>query len=317
MSQVGKDSPEVIEFMMLFARLKDWSDDAPDELPDQAAADSSVKELCSQLSLAACLLERNERKRRQLFAAPVDPTFLLAWRDYEDRYQTVLSDIWLSELFSEIGVSEASDIPKADVRWDNADVEAMEQASGIAKAINFADENIGQEDRWVDQPEFVEYIQEGIAAWERLSEETGFDMRGVFRRRALVPFVLVPRAVANRYGGSEKPSMLKNLQQAHHAFVFGAPYAALALMRSIMEAVLRDLYRVEGGGLGARINNARWRPPRGTNKPALNLLKQLADEILHLDPPGDARLPKMDEERLEKEIVRLLFVLRALIEGVK
>lgn len=317
MSQVGKDSPEVIEFMMLYARLKDWSDDEPDGLADQAEADASVKELCSQLSLAAFLLERNERKKRQLFAAPVDPKFLLAWRDYEERYQTILSDIWLSELFSEIGVSEASDTPKADVRWDNADAEATEQASGIAKAINFADENIGQENRWIDQPEFVEYIEEGIAAWERLSEETGFEMRGVFRRRALVPFVLVPRAVASRYGGSEKPSLLKNLQQAHHAFVFGAPYAALALMRSIMEAVLRDHYRVEGKGLRARINNHHWRAPGGTNKAALNFLNDLANEILHLDPPGAPRLPKMDEERLEKEIVRLLFVLRALIEGVK
>ena len=316
MGQVGKDSPEVIEFMMLFARLKDWSDE-PDGLADQAEADSSVKELCSQLSLAAFLLERNERKKRQLFAAPVDPKFLLAWRDYEERYQTILSHIWLSELLSDIGDIEASDIPNADVRWDNADVEAMEQASGVAKAINFADENIGQEDRWADQPEFVEYIQEGVAAWERLSEQTGFDMRGVFRRRALVPFVLVPRAVANRYGGTEKPSMLKNLQQAHEAFVFGAPYAALALMRSIMEAALRDHYKADGRDLNERINNSNWQPPRGINRPALHRLRLLANEIMHLDPTKEARLPKMDDEKLEKEIVRLLLMLRTLIEGTK
>ena len=40
--------------------------------------------------------------------------------------------------------------------------------------------------------------------------------------------------------------MLTNLQQAHDAFVYGAHYAALALMRSIMEAVLRDHYGAEG-----------------------------------------------------------------------
>lgn len=39
--------------------------------------------------------------------------------------------------------------------------------------------------------------------------------------------------------------------------------------------------------------------------------------ILHLDPSKENELPKMDEVRLEKEIVSLLFVLRALIEGVK
>ncbi len=43
---------------------------------------------------------------------------------------------------------------------------------------------------------------------------------------------------------------------------------------------------------------------------------QLANAILH-DREKDEGLPTMDEVRLEKEIVRLLFVLRALIEGAK
>ena len=111
--------------------------------------------------------------------------------------------------------------------------------------------------------------------------------------------------------------MLKNLQQAHDAFVYGATYAALALMRSIMEAVLRDHYRVEGKDLSERIRNARGRLPRGASEPALNRLRKLANAILHLDRDKDEGLPTMDEVRLEKEIVSLLFVLRALIEGAK
>jgi hypothetical protein len=46
-------------------------------------------------------------------------------------------------------------------------------------------------------------------------------------------------------------------------------------------------------------------------------LRTLANAILHLNRDKDEGLPRMDEVRLEKEIVRLLFVLRALIEGVK
>lgn len=111
--------------------------------------------------------------------------------------------------------------------------------------------------------------------------------------------------------------MLKNLQQAHDAFVFGATYAALALMRSIMEAVLRDHYRAEGRDLNERIRNARGRLPPGANEGALHRLRKLANAILHLDREKDQGLPKMDEVRLEKEIVSLLFVLRALIEGAK
>ncbi len=111
--------------------------------------------------------------------------------------------------------------------------------------------------------------------------------------------------------------MLKNLQQAHDAFVYGATYAALALMRSIMEAVLRDHYRAEGKDLIDRIRNVRGRLPRGANEAALHRLRKLANAILHLDREKDEALPSTDAVQLEKEIVSLLFVLRALIEGAK
>ena len=111
--------------------------------------------------------------------------------------------------------------------------------------------------------------------------------------------------------------MLKNLRQAHDAFVFGATYAALALMRSIMEAVLRDHYRAEGKDLSDRIYNARNRLPPSANAAALHRLRKLANAILHLDREKDEDLSSLDEVKLEKEIISLLFVLRALIEGVK
>lgn len=43
----------------------------------------------------------------------------------------------------------------------------------------------------------------------------------------------------------------------------------------------------------------------------------LANAVLHLDREKDVSLPNIDEVRLEKEIVPLLFVLRALIERAK
>ena len=50
---------------------------------------------------------------------------------------------------------------------------------------------------------------------------------------------------------------------------------------------------------------------------ALHRLRKLANAILHLDREKDEGLPSPDEVKLEKEIISLLFVLRALIEGVK
>uniref|UniRef100_UPI004047FBCD hypothetical protein n=2 Tax=Yoonia sp. TaxID=2212373 RepID=UPI004047FBCD len=316
MSFSPKDSAEVMEFMTLFARLKQWCDDAPDELADFAKTDSSIHDLGISLSFTASFLKMNERRHRALFAAPVDPAFLLAWRDYEERYEAVLAGMWLDDFMPDLKSGEPLRVPKADLRWDVADDEAADQAGGIEEAIEFAQFNADQD--WRDFPEgFVERVQDGIAAWERLQRDTGFDLRGVFRRRELIPFVLVPRQVAAKQGSAETLSLLKNLQQAHDAFVFGATYAALALMRSIMEAVLRDHYRVEGRDLNERIRNAHGRLPPGANEAALHRLRKLANAILHLDREKDEGLPKMDEVRLEKEIVSLLFVLRALIEGAK
>ena len=91
----------------------------------------------------------------------------------------------------------------------------------------------------------------------------------------------------------------------------------LALMRSIMETVLRDHYRAEGKDLSERIRSARGRLPPGASEAALHRLRKLANAVLHLDREKDEGLPSMNEVRLEKEIVSLLFVLRALIEGAK
>jgi hypothetical protein len=69
MKSSGKDSPEVVKFMELFARLKYLSDDEPDNLIEDAANDSNVSELCVQLSFAAGLLTMNEHKAH-IFCRP-------------------------------------------------------------------------------------------------------------------------------------------------------------------------------------------------------------------------------------------------------
>jgi hypothetical protein len=44
---MNKDSPEVVNFMRLFAKLKDWSDDDSDGLPEVANSDESISLLKS------------------------------------------------------------------------------------------------------------------------------------------------------------------------------------------------------------------------------------------------------------------------------
>jgi hypothetical protein len=106
-------------------------------------------------------------------------------------------------------------------------------------------------------------VEMAIDYWEGLTDEIGFNLAEVFRRRRLVPFVFFPRHIAARHGAPEKTLIYQSLQQAHDAFIFGVPFAALALMRSIMETVLRDYYHAQGNDLSERINSLRKALPAG------------------------------------------------------
>jgi len=308
-----KDSPEVVKFMKLFAKVKDIGDDDPEALVDLARRDEGVKDLCIQLFSAANLLARNERRRRELFAGPVDPKFQTSWRDYEKRFSSVLADIWLADIFLESRAVETEPGSEIDLQWLGADGDADEQARAINQAIEFAYDQATDDGREFPSG-FRENIAEGEAAWDRLVRDAGFDLRGVFRRRELVPFVLVPRHVAAKQASPDKLTMLRSLREAHEAFVFGTPLAALALMRSVIEVVLRDYYGAKGADLSERINNARDLPT-GANTAALHRLRKLANAALHPDSDESEKLRKIEPERLEKEIVSLLMVLRTLIEN--
>lgn len=306
----GQYSAKVTSFLVLFTKLKDWCDDDPDCLPELASQDEGVKSLCEQLAFKALALTMSEKRKREMFTSPVDPKFLSAWREYEERFAEPLGTVWLSDLLPD-SIKRVESGP--DVDWRLAEDNALEQVGAIKRAIDFADEQISQD--WRVFPDDVrEVVEEGIRNWRDIKFTTGLNLADCLRRRDLVPFVLVPRHVAAKYGKSEKLTLLKNLQQAHDAFVFGAPFAALALMRSILEAVLRDHYRVPGNDLSERIKNAGKRFPKKINEPWLERIRLRANSILHLDADKYERLPELDDVGLEKEIITQLFVLRTLIE---
>ena len=187
------------------------------------------------------------------------------------------------------------------------------RAGGIEEALDFANEEAHQDVDFGghrDYPEgFAQGIVDGVSEWNRLRQETGFDLEGVFRRRDLVPFVMVPRHVSSHHGEQEGLSLLTNLRQAHEAFVFGVPFAALALMRSILEVVLTMHYRSSGENLEKTIDNV-CSLPAGVWKWQLHKMRKLSNDVLHVNKDR-ARLPR----EMERELVLFLDLLRKLIEG--
>jgi hypothetical protein len=305
-----KDDEAIVRFMSLFSKLRDMIDDDPIGLKLLTATDEKLRELCLGVENCAATLSTSERRRRQLFAAPVDPKFIKAWRVYEERYASELADVFFMDLLGmtldDVGTAHPSPF---EARWEAAALEGKELARAIDAALDFAHEQVS--DDWRDFPEgFAEDIADGISAWGRLVHETEFDLKGVFRRRQLVPFVFIPRHVSSQYGEMEHLSLLTHLQQAHEAFVFGTPFAAIALMRSILEVVLERHYGADPGAeLGAQINSAH-NLPANAPKAALHRLRHLANDILHFNNDR-VQLPT----DMERTVLQLLHVLRALIEG--
>jgi hypothetical protein len=84
-------------------------------------------------------------------------------------------------------------------------------------------------------------------------------------------------------------------------------------MRSIMETVLRDHYNAQGTDLSERINAVCKILPAGANEAALHRLRKLANAILH---GGADEKRQFEPIQMEREIVSLLLVIRALIEGI-
>ena len=386
MSAVSKDSPEIIEFQRLFARVRDWSDDNPIGLRELAFADDSFQQLALDTLRVAGSIQRSEQSDRDLFTGPVDPIFISEWRDFEERFAGALLDILSSTAWGTDPLLFTFDYYEQPDQWEVADFKAIRAARSLDVSILFAavqgeravkagasvtwhplsisaltnelkrkfeemakaasafedgyqelktalgrqllvSNNENDKQKYIsivrkleedilqhDAMPIEEQAKDAFEFWETLKYTSGLDIRGILRRRALIPFVLFPRHASARLSKSDLPSIFRNLRQAHDAFVFGAPAAALALMRSVMEMAVRDHYGASGAKLDELIDSVADRLPRRANAAALHRLRRLANCVLHREPGGGPHSEKTKRE-YELEIVSLFFVLRALIEG--
>ena len=304
------DSAEVREFMAVFQKLRVLIDDLPELLESEAADNEPLTNLCMDVWNAAYSLHMAERSARRLFTAPTNPEFVTHWRDYEARCRLPLGNIAFLNAF---GAAPAPAVVAAREKshWEIVASGAAANAKAIRATVEHARidaETFAQTGLYSE--DYQDEVYAGVDAWNSLIDEAGFDLEGVLRRRALVPFTLVPRHVSQRHGETETLSLLTLLQQAQDAFVCGVPFAALALMRAILEVVLKEHYNFVGADLDQLIKNSRGLP-QSVHPARLHTLRTFANIVLHFK--------KEDEQRLattESELVSLLLTLRALIEGV-
>lgn len=299
-----KVHPFVAQFLTLYLDVRGTINDEPDEIERFANTDKPFKEICLRLRTSAQLLGEFEKHARRAFAAPVDPNFLTAWRDYQERYAVPIDAVYHCDFFKELDEIFASIEPHqlimagpsriespAEKRWRKADDNAVDMADSLRAAFSFAEVE-------------TEY-EEAIGRLNALR----LDWRGIFRRRDLVPFVYIPRHVAQRHGETEKLSLYILLEEAQQAFIVGLSFACIALLTSIVETVLREHYGADGTSLEELIGDQALKLPRKASAFRLHELRKLRNKVLHSS--GDIQLPA----DIEQSVLAHLFVVTALIEG--
>ncbi len=294
-------------FLAAFGELKNAVGNDPAQLAATWEGQTRLQNLCDQIAELIRGFEDAEDRSHFTFTNNVSPAGAHARRDYDDHWRKVVRRIAnrafdgiFAELFPDFvdEVSVLTDARPDDLLADQIaewkDV-ASEEAGQIEQAFDYA----FQQQEMDDCDDFV-WVHFTLEAWDRL-KISGLDVAGSLWRRRALPHVLIPSHVAKHYGAA-RASLHRRLDQAGKAFVFGAPLAALALQRAVIEETLKRHWGVESGA----VRDANFPEPQWDIR--ASRLKRLANDALHGDPE------KLTPNQLDRSIIENFLLLRLLIE---
>lgn len=294
------------KFLSAFAALRDATDDSPKNLADRWENDQSLQAICDQLYAAMRTFEIVEEWSQHAFTTQVHPNSVIARREYEDRWQETVDHVANREILflleGLMGKTDSGDIEEAledklgnkIAMWRE---EAAYEADSIVRIVDHAEWK-RENDDFGD----FEWVDSAVRAWDRLTKVVQLDISGALWRRRAVPHILIPAHVSGRYGATEL-SLYRRLHQAERAFIFGAPLAALALQRAVLEEVLKKHW-----GAGGRMVATAKLPELSWDARA-DRLKNLANDALHNGAD------KLVGDALDRAIIENFGLLRLIIEG--
>jgi hypothetical protein len=118
-------------------------------------------------------------------------------------------------------------------------------------------------------------FSQGLTAWIWF-ERIGVDLYEIEKRWRSFRQAFVPEKVQD----TESGILYHYLDEAVRSYVFGAPLAAVALCRALIEYMLKEHYRCDGKDLSALITDGERRFPQ-LQKLRLSRLRQAANDVLH------------------------------------
>lgn len=327
--------PDWAVFLTRFNKLKQQCNDDPERLADFAQSDRDIGDNCYHLHQTAQAIAKEEARSKRI-VHPVMQDFPEAWRDYNKRYVIAVAKASVyAKHNEEVDIEFFPATWEAlgwEERWMLANYGAQQFAiaqSAILIILSYVrDDHVEYIFKKLDKespeasgkpPLPVPSISIMLDTIEFMKNATGTSSHEVFRRHSLLSTIHITQKAGATH------SMLEHLEQAQRAFVSGAPLAAAALIRSIMEVVLREHYRTEDGkqdmptDLKSLINNASDLPSE-VNKTRLHDIRKNTNAILHADPRQNPRAKILydgSDEKIETEIASMFKSLRELIYGIK
>jgi hypothetical protein len=351
----AQEDREIVDFLGSFSLLKEICDDDPAELAKLCLTDDSAVQIASKCFSAYHAIKERELLNPSGFVHSVSNNYIKSYREYQNRYHllSMLCAMLSSEpkvrthienVLEQISIDQGvytrlSDFSKPERNDDTSWESANEAAEDLSKAINSAivfseslacyleDDKIIREEVVAREDEGlldeIDLANEGCETLQGLDDIYGVDLKGIFRRKRLSPLVLIPTKASY---GSLSPfhlTMYSALQQAQQAFLFGIYFASISMLRSTVEVILRDYYKVGGINREGRpkdlrqmIDDARVKLPKGISTMHLHRLRIRANEILHVSPRED-KLGKNSVMALEIEVLDHLHIVRRLIEELR
>ncbi len=285
------------QFILLFNNLKNAAGGNPDRVRTFYKDSELIRRSLYALDnfLDKTDLERHVFRgpRKLILQVPVE--FEAAWKEYDSkwRFQQVFDPSWGLEeildptLLPEVelqGSTEDSNTEAPDPEEEDSFAPLLHDG-GAAIQLGIEQLEIEAQNEAIDDytERVINSCRIACEAYDYLTQTIGLNIPEIFRRWRRTPVIFMPAHVSNRYGASDRGSLLHLLDDAVSAYVFGAPAAAIAMCRAALEMILKQHYgrgQWEDAKLGELISLASRRYEFIQEKRLTPLVRQ-ANRIVH------------------------------------
>ena len=246
------------EFIVRFEKLKEVTKNDPSKIRVFYNESRDIKRAVDDIMEYVIITDFERRvfhnEKKYIAQAPLE--FGKKWDEYKRLWESEVFDAWLgcfsendnessnnlknekdSSICEDLAIPDPNHEENFDPIFHNGG-RALEMAFWAAET--YADE---VNTNFADTIHFASKI--GLEAYDYLKNTIGFDAEEVFCRWRQIPTIFMPAHVSNRYGLTEHGSIYELLDDAIRAYVFGAPAAAIAMCRAILEMILKNHYNLE------------------------------------------------------------------------